>query len=68
MTEPHITINGRNLSLAEAMTVRVAVTHFLIDMREEGACGTDVIGEETRRGYLHHARRLALEMAEEKKT
>lgn len=50
--EPHITVNGQPLTTAQAMTVRVALGTYLIDMNNQGALGTDRTGEDIRAGYL----------------
>lgn len=36
MSEPTITVNGEVLSLGQVMTVRVALTSFVDQMRTEG--------------------------------
>ena len=35
MPEPHITINGQPLTIAQATTVRVAIGSFLIELQDE---------------------------------
>jgi hypothetical protein len=37
--EAHIIINGTTLSLGQSMTLRIAVTAFLVDMQENGLGG-----------------------------
>lgn len=44
MTEPAITINGSNLTSAQAMAVRAAVTHLLAEMADPMALGDDAHG------------------------
>ena len=34
-TEPTITINGTTLSIGQAMTMRVAINNFLMDLQED---------------------------------
>jgi hypothetical protein len=54
--EPTITIEGVQLTPAQAMAVRVAVGSFSSELAELGALGVDVHGEKMRVGYR---RRLA---------
>ena len=35
MSEPHIIINGQPLTIAQAMTVRVAIGEFLLTLQDE---------------------------------
>lgn len=49
--EPHIVINGRALTTAQAMTLRVALGHFVRDMRADGL-GEDELGKSIAGGYL----------------
>ncbi len=51
MTEPTITINGFDLSEAQAMTVRGAIEAFAAILMEEGL-GDDEISRELTRAYL----------------
>lgn len=44
MTEPTIIIGNKMLSPGQAMTVRVALNNFLIDLREPDALGDDEHG------------------------
>ena len=44
-SEPRITVNGVPLTEAQAMTVRVALNHFSVDMDEPGALGGDEHGK-----------------------
>ena len=51
--EPAITINGVALSVGQAMTVRVAVTNFAVDLKgDKDALGTDEHGVLMRTAYL----------------
>jgi hypothetical protein len=50
-TEPNITVNGVPLTTAEAMTVRVALGAFAIDLKREGSLGDDDHGYAMRDGY-----------------
>jgi hypothetical protein len=51
MAEPNITINGQQLSEAEAMTVRVAVASFAMSLTDEGL-GDDDHGKKMTAAYL----------------
>lgn len=55
MTEPAITVNGKSLTEAQAMAVRVAVTDFQSRMSEKDALGSGSVGEGIRRGYQERA-------------
>jgi hypothetical protein len=50
--EPNITINSVPLTPAEAMTVRVALNAFAIDLRSADSLGDDDHGHAMRDGYL----------------
>lgn len=54
MTEANITIAGRQLTEAQAMAVRVAVTNMLTEMSDADALGDDPVGRGLVAGY--HAR------------
>jgi hypothetical protein len=49
--EPKKTINGKQLTLAQAMTVRVALGSFHISLTAEGL-GNDAAGQAICDGYL----------------
>lgn len=49
--EPTITVNGFELSQAQAMTVRVALTDFVSKMNEPYALGEDEVGKAIASGY-----------------
>lgn len=51
MTEPVITINGRQLTESQAMAVRAAVTAFWQDMAEPDALGDDDHGRRMSEAY-----------------
>jgi hypothetical protein len=53
MVEPDIMINGRALTFAECMTVRVAIGSFRLGLRS--AAGRHGIGQELAENYDHHA-------------
>jgi hypothetical protein len=55
--EAEMTINGTLLTAAQAMTVRVALGAFAMDLRNNGL-GEDVIGNEITQGYLIAIRQL----------
>ncbi|WP_454287215.1 hypothetical protein [Rhizobium arsenicireducens] len=61
--EPHIIINGTPLTTAQAMTVRVALTCYLMEIADDGALGSDRNGEAIRQGYLKAGREIGLLMA-----
>lgn len=61
--EPNITINGVRLTPAEAMTVRVALGAFAMDLRCEGSLGDDDHGHAMRDGYLAALRDIIALMA-----
>jgi hypothetical protein len=53
--EAKITINGVDLTSAQAMTFRVAITCYFAEMFEEGALGDDEHGESMRKAYYARA-------------
>ncbi len=50
--EPIIIINGQQLGVGEAMTVRVAIESFSMSLVEEGL-GEDEMGKSIAKGYLN---------------
>ena len=50
MEEPAITVNGVRLTTGQAMTVRVALSHFALDLKEDGL-GDDDHGLKMVEGY-----------------
>lgn len=56
--EPNITINGRTLTEAQAMTLRVALGAFVMDMQLSGL-GNDSNGKELAKAYLSNAKEIA---------
>lgn len=52
--EAKITINGQELSIAESMTLRCAVTSFLSDISKNGL-GKDETGQAIADGYVRHS-------------
>ena len=52
MTEPDITVNGVKLTLGQAMTVRVALGSFAMDLQNHGL-GDDEVGKGMKQGYLN---------------
>lgn len=50
--EPAITINGVPLTVAQSMTVRVALQNFAMELNENGL-GSDKMGKSISRGYLN---------------
>jgi hypothetical protein len=55
--EATISIEGVELSYAESLTVRVALSSFLSDMAHNGL-GSDSIGKSIAEGYLRNGRRV----------
>lgn len=55
--EPAITINGVTLTSGEAMTVRVAVNNFLIDLQHHSLCD-DEHGQKMDAFYLATLREI----------
>lgn len=51
MAEPKVTINGHELTEAQAMTVRCAVANFAMVLDDEGL-GDDEHGRKMTAGYL----------------
>lgn len=51
MTEPNIVINGVQLTVAQSMTVRVAIESFAMDLQRNGL-GNDETGKAIAKGYL----------------
>ena len=62
--EPHIIINGQQLSDGEAMTIRVAVESMSMDLVEEGL-GEDEIGKSLTKGYLNSIKHIRTKMYNE---
>lgn len=52
-SEPVISINGVSLNSAQAMTVRVAIENFSMDLKTSGL-GTDELGMAITNGYLRN--------------
>lgn len=51
MTEPHILLNGYELTAAQSMAVRVAITSFHMEMGDSDALGDDRQARELVKGY-----------------
>lgn len=51
MNEPNIIVNGVTLTLAQSMTVRVALQAFATSLRDDGL-GDDETGKQMVQGYL----------------
>lgn len=66
--EARITINGKALTDAQAMTLRVALGLFLMDLNNEGAFGMDKSGEDIRRIYLEEGRQILRLIGEVRRT
>lgn len=54
MDEPNITINGKQLTIGQAMTIRVALESFCMSLWSEGL-GDDAHGKAMTEGYLARA-------------
>jgi hypothetical protein len=59
VAEPRVTINGVDLSVGQAMTLRVAMAQFLEDMSHPNALGTDEHGRRMTAAYREHARNIS---------
>ena len=55
--EPRITINGTELTAGQSMTVRVAISSFIINMQSDGL-GDDEHGKIMTAAYLERAREV----------
>ncbi len=64
--EPDIIINGEGLTIPEAMTVRVAINSFLMELQENGALGSDRLGHELQSGYDRACRSILQKMRAKK--
>jgi hypothetical protein len=49
--EPNIVVNGKTLSYAQAMTVRVALESFAMDLSDHNCLGSDEVGRTIADGY-----------------
>lgn len=58
MTEPIKTINGITLTLGQAMTLRVAMDFFAMEMSNPDALGEDETGRAIRVGYYECLRQI----------
>lgn len=57
MSEPAVTINGQMLDQGQAMTLRVALESFAMDLSTQGL-GDDEHGRAMRDGYLVRIREI----------
>ena len=55
-SEPNIIVNGVRLSEGQAMTVRVALSHFCMDLQE--GLGSDEAGKAICAGYVARANEI----------
>lgn len=55
--EPDIIVNGTILTEAQAMTMRVALNGFLMELEEKGL-GKDETGKSITKGYLARGREV----------
>ena len=60
-SEPEITINGRRLTTAEAMTVRVALETLAFSVADDGL-GEDETGRAIAAGYLRAIESIRADM------
>lgn len=58
MNEPTITINGITLSQGQAMTLRAALQHFLMDTSQLNALGDDEVGQTIANEYKTTAQQI----------
>jgi len=63
MNEPEIIINGKKLTTAQAMTLRVAIGTFIISLEKDGL-GEDKVGLSIKDGYLQASASIQLYMLE----
>jgi hypothetical protein len=63
--EAKITVNGVELSVGQAMTLRVALTQFIFGMKEDGL-GGDEQGIAIAAGYIDRGSEVLLLMLEKK--
>jgi hypothetical protein len=56
--EPRITINGVELSRAQAMTLRVTLTSSLANLSDEDALGDDEVGRSLASAYRSRMREI----------
>ena len=61
MTEPEIIIDGKKLTVGEAMTVRVAINSFVSDIQENGL-GEDEHGKAMSEGYIRNGNAVLMKM------
>jgi hypothetical protein len=66
--EPDIIINGVRLNTAQAMTVRVALTSFGLEMNEPDALGDDEHGRAMSKLYRERAAEVVRLMLAARKT
>ena len=64
--EPKITINGTELSAAEAMTLRVAVTNFMQDLKDPEGRVSDRHGRHMTLSYKANSATIMLLMTRDK--
>ena len=55
--EAHVVINGHVLSRAESMTLRVAVSDFMMSLSRDGL-GDDEIGKAITERYIAHSQNI----------
>lgn len=63
MNEPKIIINGKELSSAQAATIRCAIENFSFDLKTEGL-GDDAHGKEMVRLYMSSIEKIREAMYE----
>ncbi len=57
MDEPEVIIDGKRLSVGEAMTLRVAISSFISDLSQNGL-GEDDTGKAICDGYIRNGRSI----------
>lgn len=61
MSEAKITINGKELSYAESMTVHVAISSFMMELKHEGL-GEDETGKQITKNYIKNCKEILNKM------
>lgn len=62
MSEPSICINGKSLTEGEAMTVRVALTCYMLELQSRDALGSDEHGRAMVEAYKVNGVRVLAKM------
>lgn len=62
--EPTVIINGKALTVGQALTLRVALGSFLATMEEKDSLGSDEHGRAMRENYLARGAEIMRQMIE----